>query len=286
MSKHLERDLEALEQDLLAQSAVVEEMIRIACRGLCERKVGVSEELQAREPKINDHEVEIEEECLKILALHQPVAVDLRRVATVLKVNGDLERIADLAVNIGERNDALAAWPDHRLPDTLQKMSDAAIAMVRDVLDAFVDSDVDQAFDVRRRDDEVDALNRTVIDEVYRWVQQNPASIEPALHLFSASRHIERIADHATNIAEDVIYLVEGEIARHRPNSQLQPPPPPSPATPPTGPPTAAPRLHNPLSDPLSDPTDDTRAEDIPAADNPTGDGSSKDNDQHDRRTV
>ncbi|TWT43346.1 phosphate signaling complex protein PhoU [Botrimarina hoheduenensis] len=224
MSKHLERDLESLEQDLLAQSAVVEEMIRLACRGLCERRVGVSEELLQREPQINHREVRIEEECLKILALHQPVAVDLRRVTTVLKVNGDLERIADLAVNIGERNDALVAWPYLQLPDMLEKMSDSAIEMVRDVLDAFVESDVARAHQVRRRDDQVDAYNRHVISEVYRWVEADPASIEPALHLFSASRHIERIADHATNIAEDVIYLVEGEIARHRPDSYLMPP--------------------------------------------------------------
>lgn len=223
MSKHLERDLEALEESLLAQSAVVEEMIRIACRGLCDRRLGVSEELQQREPKINHREVRIEEECLKILALHQPVAVDLRRVATVLKVNGDLERIADLAVNIGERNDALTAWPYLQLPELLENMSEVAIEMVRDVLDSFVDSDVERAHAVRRRDDEVDNLNRLVIDEVYRWVESDSTKIEPALHLFSASRHIERIADHATNIAEDVIYLVEGEIARHRPDSYVAP---------------------------------------------------------------
>ena len=216
MSMHLERDLSALEQDLLAQSARVEEMIRLACRGLCDRTIGVSEELHEREPSINRREVLIEEECLKILALHQPVAVDLRRVATVLKANGDLERIADLAVNIGERNDVLAMCPELPLPEFLERMSDAAIEMVRDALDAFVHSDVGLARRVRLRDDDVDALNRRVIDEVYKAVEQSPGLIEPALHLFSASRHIERIADHATNIAEDVIYLVEGEIARHR----------------------------------------------------------------------
>ncbi|MGL4513069.1 MAG: phosphate signaling complex protein PhoU [Lacipirellulaceae bacterium] len=216
MTKHLERDLDSLEQDLLAQSAVVEEMIRLACRGLCERRLGVSDELLAREPSINVREVRIEEECLKILALHQPVAVDLRRVATVLKVNSDLERIADLAVNIGERTDALAMCPTLPMPDFLESMSDTAIGMVRDALDAFVDSDVAAARSVCRRDDEVDAFNRRIIDEVYQIVRESPHLIEPALHLFSASRHVERIADHATNIAEDVVYLVEGEIARHR----------------------------------------------------------------------
>lgn len=216
MSIHLERDLSALEQDLLAQSALVEEMMRIACRGLCDRQLGLSEELQAREPEINRREVKIEEECLKILALHQPVAVDLRRVATVLKTNGDLERIADLAVNVGERTEAIALFPELPLPDSLGRMADAAIAMVRDALDALVELDANAAQRVRRHDDEVDDLNRRVIGSVYELIRERPHLVEPALHLFSASRHIERMADHATNIAEDVIYLVEGEITRHR----------------------------------------------------------------------
>lgn len=223
MSIHLERDLGSLEQDLLAQSALVEEMVRLACKGLCERKLGLSELLLAREPEINRREVRIEEECLKVLALHQPVAVDLRRVATVLKTNGDLERIADLAVNIGERNDAIAAHPQLPLPDFLERMADAATGMVRDALDALVDLDADAARQVRRQDDEVDNYNRRVIDHVYGVIRATPHLVEPALHLFSASRHIERIADHATNIAEDVIYLVEGEITRHRREPQVGP---------------------------------------------------------------
>ncbi len=216
MSIHLERDLSALEQDLLSQSALVEEMIRLACRGLCDRKPGLLEELLERELEINRREVLIEEECLKILALHQPVAVDLRRVATVLKANGDLERIADLAVNLGERNEALAAFPDLPLPDFIERMSEATILMVRDALDAFVELDADAARRVRTQDDEVDNLNRRVIDNVYEVMKGSPHLVEASLHVFSASRHIERMADHATNIAEDVIYLVEGEIARHR----------------------------------------------------------------------
>ena len=216
MSIHLERDLDALEQDLLAQSALVEEMMRIACRGLCNRQLGLSEELLTREPEINRREVRIEEECLKILALHQPVAVDLRRVATVLKCNGDLERIADLAVNVGERSESIALAPELPLPDSLERMADAAVAMVRDALDALVELDAEAAQRVRRHDDEVDDLNRRVIGSVYDLIRESPQLVEPALHLFSASRHIERMADHATNIAEDVIYLVEGEITRHR----------------------------------------------------------------------
>lgn len=216
MTKHYERDLESLEQDLLSQSSMVEEMIRMACRGLYDRKPGLLDELSQREDRINEREVRIEEECLKMLALHQPVAIDLRRVTTILKLNGDLERIADLAVNIGERNDALILHPNLPLPSFLEPMAEAAIGMVRDALDAFVDSDSETARRVCQKDDEVDTYNRRVIDEVYKIVGENPRDIEPALHLFSASRHIERIADHATNIAEDVLYLVEGEIMRHK----------------------------------------------------------------------
>ncbi|TWT89887.1 hypothetical protein Mal64_02690 [Pseudobythopirellula maris] len=220
MSIHLERDLESLKHDILEQSALVEEMIRIACRGMVERRFGVYDELLSREPTINEREVEIEEECLKILALHQPVAVDLRRVATVMKVNTDLERIGDLAVNISERTESLSAAPSLELPDCVEAMSESAIEMVRDALDAFVELDPNAARQVCLRDDEVDAYNRTVIEAVYSVIQDEPELAQPVLHLFSASRNIERIADHATNIAEDVIYLVDGEITRHQRRGQ------------------------------------------------------------------
>ncbi len=215
MSKHLERDLEALEREILAQSSLVEEMINKAGRAVCERRADIMPELVQSENEINQREVEIEEECLKILALHQPVAVDLRRVATILKVNGDLERIADLAVNIAERGRDVATHPNIEIPANLERMLKLAIAMVRDALDAFVDQNVDQAREVCRRDDEVDDANLQVIDELCSIMRTRSELVEVALHLFSASRQIERIADHATNIAEDVIYLVEGEIARH-----------------------------------------------------------------------
>jgi len=215
MSQHLQRDLKALEQDLLAQSSIVEQMIYRASQALRELRTDLIEQIYNDEVTINSQEVEIEEECLKILALHQPVAVDLRRVAMVLKINGDLERIADLAVNIGERTQALVHHPQFQFPFKIDQMVEAATAMVRDALDAFVHLDVDAARDVCRRDDVVDELNREVIDDLKEFLQENISEIEPALQFFSASRHIERIGDHATNIAEDVIYLVDGEIARH-----------------------------------------------------------------------
>jgi phosphate transport system protein len=215
MSKHLERDLEALERAILAQSSRVEEMIAKACQALVERRADVSEEVIANEHEINVREVRIEEECLKILALHQPVAVDLRRTATLLKINSELERIADLAVNIAERTKPLGCYPEFEIPPKLERMSLKATDMVHDALDAFVDLDVQASRDVCRRDDEVDELNRQVIDDLYDMMQSRPNTVEPAMHMFSISRHVERIADCATNIAEDVIYLVEGEIARH-----------------------------------------------------------------------
>lgn len=216
MSKHLNRDLEALEQDLLAQSSIVEGMILRASRAIAEMQSGLLPKLLADEDLVNRGEVRIEEECLKILALHQPVAVDLRRVATVLKINADLERIADLAVNLGERAQSLVQYPSFHFPGRLEEMVDLATSMVRDSLDAFVRLDIDLAREVRLRDDQVDDLNRKVIDDLLEMVRSNTGDIEPVLNYFSASRHIERIADHATNIAEDVIYLVDGEIARHR----------------------------------------------------------------------
>jgi len=216
MSIHLQRDLELLEQNLLNQSSMVERMVYRSVESLRELRVDVAQEVLASEETVNYREVEIEEECLKILALHQPVAVDLRRVATVLKINGDLERIADLAVNICERAHSLVHHPDFQMPPHLEEMADAAISMVRDSLDAFVRLDVAAAREVCLRDDVVDDLNRQVIADLRDLVEASPADIEPALHFYSASRHVERIADHATNISEDVIYLVDGEIARHR----------------------------------------------------------------------
>jgi len=215
MSKHLHRDLEALQQKLLAQSSIVEKMIYRSSQSLQELRTDLLASLHEEEQLVNLREVELEEECLKMLALHQPVAVDLRRVATVLKINVDLERIADLAVNIGERAQSLVLFPEFPFPDHLDKMVEVSIDMVREALDAFVHQDVDAARAVCLRDDVVDELNRQVIDDLHIYVQEHVGQFAPAMQFFSASRHIERIADHATNIAEDVIYLVDGEIARH-----------------------------------------------------------------------
>ena len=155
-----------MEREILDQSSRVEEMIAKACQALLERRADIAAEVAASEVEINVREVKIEEECLKILALHQPVAVDLRRTATVLKINTELERIADLAVNIAERTISLAEHPEFEIPAKLERMFVRASDMVHEALDAFVDLDVDAAREVCRRDDEVDEYNRRVIDDL------------------------------------------------------------------------------------------------------------------------
>ena len=217
MSKHLQRDLDDLQHDLLALAASVEEAIHKAIRALQERDAGLARQVIDGDNQIDQEENHVEEESLKILALHQPVAVDLRRIAAALKINTDLERMADLAEDIAERALRLTQLPPIAVPEKLQHMTDLTTSMVRQSLDAFVNLDTRQARRVCRLDDEVDRYNEAIIDELLEVMRAAPDLVEPGLSLFSATRHLERIADHATNIAEDVVYLVEGEIVRHRP---------------------------------------------------------------------
>ena len=140
----------------------------------------------------------------------------MRRIATVLKITCELERVADLGVNIAERAKGLAAGAEINVPDKMREMARIALEMLHGSIDAFVDLDSQLARQVCARDDQVDQLNREIILELIQFMQRAPELIEPAMHLFSASRHVERVADHATNIAEDVVYMVEGKIVRHR----------------------------------------------------------------------
>jgi phosphate transport system protein len=195
---------------------MVEEMIDKAARALSERKPDLAGEVIELDNLVDEREVHIEEECLKLLALHQPVAIDLRRIATVLKVNNDLERIADLAVNIAERAKSLDDYPAYPLPAKLSRMAVTASQMVHGALDAFVNLDATAARRLIELDQTVDELNVEIIRDLQGLMQQNPNLVPPALYCFSATRHIERIADHATNIAEDVVYLAEGDIVRHK----------------------------------------------------------------------
>jgi phosphate transport system protein len=217
MSKHLQRDLDNLQRDLLGLAAAVEEAIHKAILALQQRESIPAEQVIAGDTQIDEEENHVEEECLKILALHQPVARDLRRIAAAMKINTDLERMADLAEDIAERALHLARLPAIPIPAKLQRMTDLTATMVRQSLDSFVNLDARQARRVCRLDDEVDRYNDEMIQELVALMQQSSEMVEPGLSLFSATRHLERIADHATNIAEDVIYLVEGTIVRHRP---------------------------------------------------------------------
>jgi phosphate transport system protein len=219
MSKHLQRDLENLQRDLLDLAASVEEAIHTAAQALQNRNVELAQDVIDGDTQIDQEENHIEEECLKMLALHQPVAVDLRRIAAALKINNELERMADLAEDIAERAVHLAQLPAIPMPKALQEMTDLTTTMVRQSLDAFVNLDASQARRVCRLDDTVDRYNSEIIQEIIDQMRKSPEMVNPGLSLFSATRHVERIADHATNIAEDVVYLVEGLIIRHHPEA-------------------------------------------------------------------
>jgi len=217
MAIHLQRDLEQLQRELISLAGAVEQAIQTAIQALTKRDSGLARRVIEGDSEIDQEENRVEEECLKMLALHQPVAIDLRRVAAALKINTDLERMADLAEDIAERVVHLAQFPPLSIPKKLQNMTDLTTTMVRQSLDAFVNLDAEQARRVCRLDDEVDRYNNDIINDLIATMRSSPEIVEPGLSLFSAVRHLERIADHATNIAEDVIYLVEGEIVRHRP---------------------------------------------------------------------
>jgi phosphate transport system protein len=219
MSKHLERDLNSLQRDLMILASSVEEAIQKAIKSLEMRHHELAQQVIEGDQQIDEDENHVEEECLKMLALHQPVAVDLRRITAALKINAELERMGDLAEDIAECALRLAKFPPLALPANLQRMTDLTASMVRQSLDAFVNLDVRLARLVCRLDDEVDRYNSDIIDDLIVMMRSAPEAVEPGLALFSATRHLERIADHATNIAEDVVYLAEGEIIRHRPNA-------------------------------------------------------------------
>lgn len=205
---------------LLALSGKVEEMINLSVKSLMQRDTELATEVIELDSKIDREEVRIEEECLKMLALHQPVAADLRRLTTMMKINNDLERMADLACNVAERANNIERGSDFPIPELIRKMADETTGMVRESLDAFVNLDIEAAYHVIQNDNVVDDLNVEVIDSLAK-LMSNSAWTNDALHCFSASRHLEQIADHATNVAEDVIYMVNGVIVRHR---HAQPP--------------------------------------------------------------
>jgi phosphate transport system protein len=214
---HLQRDIENLKKRILNLGARVEKSVRQATLSIENKDVDLANEVINNDIVIDESEVEVEEECLKILALHQPVAIDLRFIIAVLKINNDLERIGDLAVNIAERSVYLCKQPPVDISINFADMSDFAQSMLKESLDALVNFSVITAQNVRTRDDIIDAMNRDMYIKISNALKQNPTQIGSLIHLLSVSRHLERIADHATNIAEDVIYMIQGQIVRHKP---------------------------------------------------------------------
>jgi phosphate transport system protein len=200
----------------MTMSVMVEELVKRAVEQLTSPDLDSAKMLAEEDDQIDQWDVRIEETCLKILALHQPVAGDLRRIATVLKISNELERVADLGVDIAERAIGLMKGPVITIPETLPEMMRIAVKMLNQSIDAYVRLDSDLARDVFATDHHVDSLQSQIIAQLLGVMRAQHDFVEPALHLFSATRHIERIADHATNIAEDVIYLVEGAIVRHQ----------------------------------------------------------------------
>jgi len=217
MTSHLHREIEHLKKRILSLSAVVEESVRRAVRALEERDSDLAQQVIRDDDVVVDQaEVDVEEDCLKILALHQPVATDLRFIIAVLKINNDLERVGDTAVNIAERAAFLAGQAPLAVPPIIREMSERAQSMLRRSLDALVNMDASLAGQVFAEDDAVDDLNRQIYADVQRRIAEHPGELERLMHLLGVARHLERTADHATNIAEDVIYMVSGEIVRHK----------------------------------------------------------------------
>jgi phosphate transport system protein len=215
MSVHLQREMEQVKKNILALCALVEDQVEAAVRAMLERDAALAAHVEARDEEIDRREVEIEEECLKILALYQPVAGDLRFIVSAMKINNDLERIGDLAVNIARKAASYASEPEIEISYDLGGMWRKTQSMLRDSIDAMVNSDGQRAADVCRRDDEVDRLKHDFRAGVEAQIRREPDKVRPLLRVLAVSRNLERIADCATNIAEDVIYMAEGRISRH-----------------------------------------------------------------------
>lgn len=215
MSKHLQRDLDRLKKQLLTMGGMVEEATDRAIAAVTDRRRELAEQVMTGDDAIDAKELEVEDECLKMLALHQPVASDLRFIITVLKVNNDLERMGDLAKNIAERAAALVQQPPIDGAQEFRPMAERVRRMVHECIDALVTRDVDLANKVCLDDREVDEENKRRFATLQEVMRRSPDAVERAVHLLSVSRHLERIADHATNVAEDVVFLVDGEVIRH-----------------------------------------------------------------------
>jgi len=215
MERRFHEELEVLKQTLLAMGALAEDQVRRSMRALVERDDALAREVIERDQQVNAYDLEIDEKCVELIALHQPAASDLRFIMTASKIVIDLERIGDSCVNIAERTLELNEEPQLKPYIDLPRMAEKAEQMLKDSLDAFVSRDTSLASQVRERDSEVDALKDQVFREVLTYMMTDAKTIPRAIRLILISRFLERVADHATNIAEMVIYLVESRVVRH-----------------------------------------------------------------------
>ena len=215
MAVHMNKEVDKLKQQLMDLCDTVVESFRQAVKSISDRDGDLARKVMKDDARIDEMEVEVEEECLKILALHQPVAIDLRFIVAVLKMNNDLERIGDLAVDIAEHSEFMAEQDAVTIAFDFEGMAQKAHAMLTKSLDSLVNMDCKLAREVMASDDEVDEMNRQMYDLVREDSARQLDKSGVMIHMLSVARHLERIADHATNIAEDVIYMVRGEIVRH-----------------------------------------------------------------------
>ena len=215
MPRHFHEELEALKQTLLAMGGLVEDQIRHAMQALVDRDDALASEVIERDRQVNTYDVEVDEQCVSLLALYQPAAGDLRFITTAMKIVTDLERIGDQAVNIAQRVLELNREPQLKPYIDLPRMAEQAQRMVKESLDAFVARDTALARQVCGEDSEVDLLKEQIFRELLTFMMEDPRTIPRAIRLILISRFMERVADHATNIAEMVVYLVEGKMVRH-----------------------------------------------------------------------
>jgi len=220
--RHFQEELEALQGRLLEMGGLAEERVSAAVQSLVGREMPAIERVLYGDEPINALHVEIDNRCFKLLALHQPMATDLRAIVAAVKINTDLERVGDLAVNIAEAAKRYASHPPVKKLIDIPQMGDIAQEMLHDALDAFVRRDTALAQQVLNEDDRLDSLKTQIFRELLEYMLKDPATVEPALDLILVSRHLERIGDHATNIAEDVIFMVSAlDVRHHTPNTPV-----------------------------------------------------------------
>ena len=215
MTRHFENLLADLRTTLLRMGSIVDEQVEQSVRALVNNDTALAEKVIARDREVDAFDNKIDQLCVSILATTQPVAMDLRLLMASLKINGELERIGDIAVNLAERVKPLQTYQEFVRKAGIEEMALAARAMVKDAIDAFVNNDAPLARHVLESDDRVDSLDADMFNRMINEMHKSPDSIDPAAHIMLISRHVERLADHATNIAEDVIFLVKAKVIKH-----------------------------------------------------------------------